>query len=333
MVLDIVDTLAHSTYFDEFVLLSADADFTPVMLRLRAHDRRTVLLASGPSATALQSACDMVLPADVFLAEALGVNPNRATGLAGSVSWTGVNRPRTLTVAAAPPQGEGTALGGPDATRLRDQMRSVLISMVAAADAPVPMAAAAQRIRDRLGAAVLESSWGGYGWFGKFAESVTKETLQVSGPHPPGYLIDPQRHEPLVAEESRVPLPDSVAELAHRVGRIVGVPQLTPDAYRILFEELANLSGQAPVIESQTVVEQRVRDACKEHGARVSRPAVHFVLQGFYFAGVNWRETGRSGPELAAAFAENVLRLCINSRMELTDEEKSELHSWITGSG
>jgi len=163
--------------------------------------------------------------------------------------------------------------------------------------------------------------------------AVTDETLQVSGPHPPGYLIDPQRHEPLVAEESRVPLPDSVAELAHRVGRIVGVPQLTPDAYRILFEELASLSAQAPVIESQTVVEQRVRDACKEHGARVSRPAVHFVLQGFYFAGVNWRETGRSGPELAAAFAENVLRLCINSRMELTDEEKSELHSWITGSG
>jgi hypothetical protein len=36
MVLDIVDTLEHSTYFDEFILLSADADFTPVMLRLRA---------------------------------------------------------------------------------------------------------------------------------------------------------------------------------------------------------------------------------------------------------------------------------------------------------
>lgn len=78
MVLDIVDTLAHSTYFDEFVLLSADADFTPVMLRLRAHDRRTVLLASGPSATALQSACDMVLPLDVFLNEALGISLHQA---------------------------------------------------------------------------------------------------------------------------------------------------------------------------------------------------------------------------------------------------------------
>jgi hypothetical protein len=83
MVLDIVDALAHSTYFDEFILLSADADFTPVMLRLRAHDRRTVLLASGPSATALQSACDMVLPLDVFLNEALGIRLHRASPQAG----------------------------------------------------------------------------------------------------------------------------------------------------------------------------------------------------------------------------------------------------------
>ncbi len=334
MVLDIVDTLAHSTYFDEFILLSADADFTPVMLRLRAHDRRTVLLASGPSATALQSACDMVLPADVFLTEALGVNPNRAAAVPASASWSGPPRLRGITVTVASPQGETAALAGaPSATVLKDQMCSMLIAIVASADAPVPMAAAAQRIRDRLGAVVLESSWGGYGGFGKFAESLTSDTLQVSGPHPPGYLIDPQRHEPLVAEESRVPLPDSVADLAHRVGRIVGVPQLTPDAYRALFEELAALSARAPVIESQTVVEQRVRDACQERGARVSRPAVHFVLQGFYFAGVNWRETGRQAASLAAAFAGNVLRLCINSRMELTDDEKRELHSWITGSG
>lgn len=333
MVLDIVDTLAHSTYFDEFILLSADADFTPVMLRLRAHDRRTVLLASGPSATALQSACDMVLPADVFLTEALGVNPNRAAGPAVPTSWPGQARSRAVTAAPALSPGGAVALdGGPDATRLRDQMRTELISIVAAAAAPVPMAAAAQRIRDRLGPAVLESSWGGYSGFGKFAESVTSDTLQVSGPHPPGYLIDPQRHEPLVAEESRVPLPESVADLAHRVGRIVGVPQLTPDAYRVLFEELARLSAAAPVTGSQTVVEQRVRDACQERGARVSRPAVHFVLQGFYFAGVNWRETGRQSRELADAFADNVLRLCINSRMELTGEEKDALHSWITGS-
>ncbi|MEV4753633.1 NYN domain-containing protein [Micromonospora sp. NPDC049559] len=39
MVLDILDTLTHPTRFDDFVVLSTDADFTPVFMRLREHDR------------------------------------------------------------------------------------------------------------------------------------------------------------------------------------------------------------------------------------------------------------------------------------------------------
>ena len=35
--------LTHDTYFDEFIILSGDADFTPVLHRLRAHARRTVI--------------------------------------------------------------------------------------------------------------------------------------------------------------------------------------------------------------------------------------------------------------------------------------------------
>jgi hypothetical protein len=46
MVMDIRDYLTHETYFDEFVILSGDADFTPVLHRLRAHARRTVIFAN-----------------------------------------------------------------------------------------------------------------------------------------------------------------------------------------------------------------------------------------------------------------------------------------------
>ena len=35
MVLDMMDALEHETRFDEFILMSSDADFTPVLLRLR----------------------------------------------------------------------------------------------------------------------------------------------------------------------------------------------------------------------------------------------------------------------------------------------------------
>ena len=43
MVMDVRDYLTHDTYFDEFIILSGDADFTPVLHRLRAHARRTVI--------------------------------------------------------------------------------------------------------------------------------------------------------------------------------------------------------------------------------------------------------------------------------------------------
>ena len=46
MVMDLRDYLDHDTHFDEFVILSGDADFTPVLHRLRAHARRTVIYAT-----------------------------------------------------------------------------------------------------------------------------------------------------------------------------------------------------------------------------------------------------------------------------------------------
>src|SRR5215468_2620897 len=50
MVMDVLDFLKHQTYFDEFVLLSGDADFTPVLHRLRAHARRTIVFANDHTA-------------------------------------------------------------------------------------------------------------------------------------------------------------------------------------------------------------------------------------------------------------------------------------------
>lgn len=336
MVLDIVDTLTHSTHFDEFVLLSADADFTPVMLRLRAHDRRTVLLASGPSATALQSACDMVIPLEVFFDEALGVSLNQAAhpGSAHTSSPApGTVRGRSIPVAASPARETPLANGQADIQRLQQSMRDELMTVIAAAEAPIPMATVAQRIRDRLGDVVLTSGWGGFGGFGKFVESLTGDSLQVSGPRPPGYLLDPRRHDALEPGKPRVPLPPDLADLAHRVARIVGVPQLTSDAYGILFEEIARLSAHGQISGTLNVVAPRIRESCVDRGARVTRSAVHFVLQGFEFAGVDWRSADRDAGILASEFADNVVRLCVNARRELTGGEVERLRSWIAAPG
>jgi hypothetical protein len=73
MVMDILDALNHSTHIDEFIVLSGDADFTPVLLRLRQHDRRSAVLAPGYASPAYKAACDYLIQPDSFIRMALGV--------------------------------------------------------------------------------------------------------------------------------------------------------------------------------------------------------------------------------------------------------------------
>ncbi|MEJ2117832.1 MAG: NYN domain-containing protein [Alphaproteobacteria bacterium] len=40
---DVRDYLDHATHFNEFIILSGDADFTPVLLSLRSHNRQTII--------------------------------------------------------------------------------------------------------------------------------------------------------------------------------------------------------------------------------------------------------------------------------------------------
>ena len=78
MVMDILDALGHATRFDEFIILSGDADFTPVLLRLSKHDRRSAVLAVGPASVAYKAACDVLIDQDTFLEEAMGAAGNQA---------------------------------------------------------------------------------------------------------------------------------------------------------------------------------------------------------------------------------------------------------------
>ena len=91
MVMDILDTLGHATRFDEFILLSGDADFTPVLLRLSKHDRRSAILAIGPASVAYKAACDLLIDQDTFLEEAIGAAPSQTTRAAAGPSNSGIS--------------------------------------------------------------------------------------------------------------------------------------------------------------------------------------------------------------------------------------------------
>jgi hypothetical protein len=95
------------------------------------------------------------------------------------------------------------------------------------------------------------------------------------------------------------------------VARIVGVPQLTSEGYRVLFEGIARLSAEGTVSDSLNAIEPELRNACFVHGVRIPRSAIHFVLQGLQLASMDWRRPGQDAARLAEAFADNVVRLAL----------------------
>jgi uncharacterized LabA/DUF88 family protein len=84
MVIDVLDALTYPVRIDEFVILSGDADFTPLLLRLRRHDRYTTIFSVGPASGIYKASCDNIIPEDEFISKALGREREEQLGKARS---------------------------------------------------------------------------------------------------------------------------------------------------------------------------------------------------------------------------------------------------------
>ncbi len=207
MVLDIVELLDHTVLFDEFIIMSADADFTPILLKLRKWNRRAVVLAVGSSSPAYRAASDLVIDEEAFLAEALASTdtPSPAAKPSGSRLLSPQNR--------------------------REYSRLVQES-VGSASAPVAMAVLASRIRRAH--PQITSDWLGFGSFKLFLEALDIGALKTSSVIP-GYVYDSKRHTPPTGVESVgrreefIGKDSEFSEMAKRVNELTDTPYLTPE--------------------------------------------------------------------------------------------------------
>ncbi len=144
MVMDVRDYLLHDTYFDEFVILSGDADFTPVLHRLRQHARRTVVYANDYTVAPYRAISDgEVREADLIKlllegSEAPRIEKNEPRGL-----------PSPASMAAA-----------------RSEIINEVLTTVRQAQQPVPLEALADKAVRVLGHdKTVGLAWGGAGSF------------------------------------------------------------------------------------------------------------------------------------------------------------------------
>jgi hypothetical protein len=156
LVLDAIDALLDPTHFDEFIVFSADADFSPLLRRLRRSDRRTVMFAAGAASKSYKAAADYVIDIDEFLKDALGEG-----GLCDERGLTQAQPGANVPVAKA-----------------KLSPKEFVWQRVSEAKDPLPMPTIAQMLQNQF-PGILESKWDGAGSFGAFFARLAIDEIGV----------------------------------------------------------------------------------------------------------------------------------------------------------
>ena len=59
--MDVLDSVTHYPRVDEYIIMAADADYTPLVIRLRKHMKTTVVYAAMETSAAYRAACDSII--------------------------------------------------------------------------------------------------------------------------------------------------------------------------------------------------------------------------------------------------------------------------------
>ena len=192
MVMDIRDLLNHDTYFDEFIILSGDADFTPVLHRLRAHARNTVIFANDYTAAPYTAISDgEIREADFIAFLADGKLP-----------------------AEAPAEAAAETIASQPFDAIKREIGSIVVESVRNASGPVPIEALADRAVRALGQEkTTQTGWAGAGSFRAFLTQTLAEDVRLSEA-PPYVAYDAKRSPAAAIAEVRESILERSAQLA-----------------------------------------------------------------------------------------------------------------------
>jgi uncharacterized LabA/DUF88 family protein len=131
MAIDVLDALAAPTTYDEFVVASSDSDFTPLLQRIRAEDRRVTVLSSTGVVPGYQAVADQYLDIGAFC-ELMGIGPPRPEK------------------------------AGPTDELAFERFRVMIEEAYVAATEPLLLSQLAQTAREQIGPVVDDSDWFGH---------------------------------------------------------------------------------------------------------------------------------------------------------------------------
>jgi len=345
MVLDIVDLLQHETRCDEFIVFSADADFTPVLRKLRRYDRRTTVLAIGFPSAAYQASADLLIDERLFLKEALGLGQaNTESAAAHSGPAQEASDVRVIEGRQAAPELNqfgvpATAVKLETSTKVTprlataNELSGVATRIWATMDeSSLPISAGLLASRLRQEHPDIMDNWNGNGTFKAFFRSLgLSRLIWVSGAG--GRILDPSRHDVDSATVEQDPESSwsgsgGTFNVVREVCALTGAPMLAPTDLQLVINTLAAVLAERG-FESATTA-QIVCSRCLElRGVRVRVRDVTFLVRGMQMNGHVFGQGRDDQATLAARLVNQVLFLCEREQKVLDSTEIIHIAKWI----
>lgn len=322
IVMDIVDYLQRYPAIEEYIILSADADFVPVLNRLRKELKKSVIFTSYNTTAAYRNCSDRTIEAD-FFAKYLAIEtaaPRASQENAGKPAPA----PAVPRASAAPAGSNG----------VDPQLAAAIGTCLArAADAKLGMvsyAGAAQALRDEL-AAELGGNWAGYRTFAGLLDHLDLPGLEVDSKgqqiRNSAFRLDLSGWD----EEERERLGEFVSDVLWCGRASKHVPLLRPAAYCAIFDELADHYRQD---DSGTLTHaiNAVSEACRRRGVDVTAQAVKSVATGITMQQYRFSAATEAN-ELAALWRAQVFDLCEEPDWMREPDEAERLAAWFHATG
>jgi hypothetical protein len=337
LVMDCMDALAHPTRFDEIIILSGDADFTPLLLRIQEHARRSLVLSVGYTSPAYAAACSWRIREDWFMSQALEElrEESEREEREPRTEQRAEERRAPVPVPAGPAATATAAEGGAETKTPRvtlpayKRVRIVeaIRQLVAESGAAVPLPSIAQ-VLQREHEATPD-------WFGAGSLRGLLGVLDVAPlvfiPSGRGYIADPRRHERPELDDSREDFRlkhPELYEFALKVHRLTDLPLLSPEQYGALFGILAEETAGHGFSRAATA--RNVEDRCEDEGLPVNGTDLAFILEALIRGGANpATEPPPDAGHFAAALAADAAELCKLSQLDIGDGENRLLMQWF----
>lgn len=320
IVIDVLAALEAPVRYDEVIVASSDADFTPLLLKLRAEDRRTTIITAGVLAPAYQAVADRYIDEQQLIGlllpggNALDVeDPSELI----DTDAASTDPPDDVTVdpAGTPEQAEARA-------------HDALTRLVADASEPVNLASAGSAIHRAAGSDVIrDTNWFGKKTFSEFVES-SDPSLRITS----HLLWDPARHDAPDANPAEVPTGPVMPAFISELCTATDMPRLASTSWAAAFDAL----GEYADTHTFTLTEATAwtRDVLAERGHDVGRRVLSFVIRGCLFVSVRLdSDPPPTAVELRRAFAASIAERARSAGLEASEDEIDLLERWLAGVG